>query len=427
MSAACSPHAGYPEARRVTPLRDYQAAAVQAVRAAYADGGRAICLVSPTGSGKTRMGVEFAARHLARGGRGVLWLAHRVELVQQAAERLRGEGVERVGVIAAGVDPDPDALVQVASTQTLLARGDIPDVSLLVADECHHYVSEQWGELAKRYRSSVILGLTATPERGDGKPLGDLFDRLVVGASPRLLTDAGHLVPCHIEAPKRYNPKRLSEDPVEAYQRVSPNGLALAFTRTVKGATQMSEAFEAAGIASGVVCGTTQSDVRACLIAKFSAGEIRVLVNVGVLTEGTDIPAADTCILARGIGSAGLYIQIVGRVLRPAPGKTRAVLLDLVGASNKHGPPAADREYSLAGRAITWRKPPRGLRATEPVSAPKTGVSSALLSSVSPERAAAMVASMARLTAQAAERGYKRGWAAYRFQAEFGVLPWHAQ
>lgn len=413
------------KAHVLTPLRDYQEAAVQAVRRAYADGGRSICLVSPTGSGKTRMGVEFATRHLARGGTGVLWLAHRVELVQQAAERLQKEGIERVGVIAAGVAPDPGALVQVASTQTLLARGALPSASLVVLDEAHHYVAAQWGDLAKQYAGVTRLGLTATPERGDGKPLGDLFDRLVVGATAKNLTEWGFLVPCRIEAPARYNPKRLHEDPVEAYLRCSPNGLALAFTRTVKGATQMRSSFEAAGIAAGVVCATTKPDVRAGLLARFAAGDIRVLVNVGVLTEGTDIPSVDTIILARGVGSAGLYIQIVGRGLRTFPGKTHMTLLDLVGASKKHGPPAAERAFSLEGRAITWQKPKaRWKRPEEPGAAPKCGVSSKLLASQPPERAEAMKRCMLDLTALAASRGYKRGWAAFQFKDRFGVMPW---
>jgi DNA repair protein RadD len=406
------------------PLRDYQEAALASVRQAYRDGGRSICLVSPTGSGKTRMGVELATGHLRKGGRRVLWLAHRTELVKQAAGRLRLEGVERIGIIAAGFEADPDAQVQVASTQTLLARGAIADASLLILDEAHHYVSEQWGDLAKQYASVPRLGLTATPERGDGKPLGDLFDRLVVGATPRALIAAGHLVRCEIHAPPRYQPKRLFLDPVEAYQTHSPNGLALAFTRTVKGATQMRGAFAASGIESGVVCATTKPTERAETLERFAAGDIRVLVNVGVLTEGTDIPTADTCILARGIGHAGLYIQIVGRVLRPSPGKTKAMLLDLVGASRKYGPPDADREYSLEGKAIAWSKPTRWKRAEEPGAAPKGGVSSRLLGSVTEQRGAEMREYMTRVTAQANERGYKRGWAAYRFKERFGVLPW---
>ncbi|HEY8944343.1 MAG TPA: DEAD/DEAH box helicase family protein, partial [Polyangiaceae bacterium] len=146
----------------MTPLRDYQVRALEQVRDQLRSGKRAVCCVLPTGAGKTRIGAEMALGANDR-ARRTLWLAHRNELVQQAAERIRAEGIGRVGVIKADVFPDPGALVQVASVQTLLAQGKRPEAELVVFDEAHHYVSSDWGALAQHYSGAWRIGLTATP------------------------------------------------------------------------------------------------------------------------------------------------------------------------------------------------------------------------------------------------------------------------
>jgi DNA repair protein RadD len=407
-------------------LRSYQLDAIDACRDSIRRGHRSICLVSPTGSGKTRMGCEVATRHVAKGGR-VLWLAHRAELVRQAAERLEVEGIAKVGIISAvAPNPHPDAPVQVASTQTLLARGTYPEASLLVLDEAHHYVADQWGSLAQRYSQSVRLGLTATPERCDGKPLGDLFEDLVVACSPAALTAQGFLVPCDVFAPPRYCPTKLAGTPVHKYLEHSPDGLALVFAANVQHAEQIAASFNAHGVKASTVTGETPAAERAETIEAFGRGEIRVVTNVAVLTEGTDIPAADTVILARSAGSAGLYLQIVGRILRPAPGKTRATLIDLVGASRKHGLPTDERRYSLEGRHGIRLAKPNGFKGRRRRQMTPKAIEAVLSRVTAGLDGLAKREHLQELFRVASERGYKSGWALHQFKARFGHAPWEA-
>lgn len=402
----------------MTELRPYQVRALDETRRAYCRGKRSICVTMPTGSGKTRLGVEFAKGHLAKGGR-VLWLAHRAELISQAAERLRAEGVPEVGVIAADIDnPAPNAPVQVASTQTLLARGYYPPASLVVPDELHHYRADTWRTLIEHYSSSIRLGLTATPERGDGKPLKDICDHIVVGATPRELTELGYLVPCEVIAPAKYNPRRLAGDPVEKYLEHAIGTQAFVFASDIAHAEDLARAYNAAGVPAAVVTGETHRDERAAVLAAFRRGDILALCNVGIFTEGTDVPEVETAVLCRGLGSAGAYLQIVGRILRPAPNKTRALFIDLPGVSRKYGLPTDDREFSLSGKkGIIWtNKPGRRMR-PEQVNAALYRVSG---------RDPAKASFLREKQAEAAARGFKPGWAIHKFVERFGHPPWRA-
>ncbi len=303
------------------------------------------------------MGAHVAAGHVAKGGR-VLWLAHRRELVKQAAETLERSGLE---VGHAGLRAG--APVQVASVQTLLARGEAPAASLVVYDEAHHFAADDWGRLSKAYAHAIRVGLTATPERGDGKGLGEIttstgdtftaFDRLIVVAQIKELVALGALVSCEVYRPASLlKAGSIVQSPIDAYEAKSPGGHALVFAPNTRAAAEYVADFRKRGHSSSMVEATTPADERDSAIDGFRAGRVKVLVNVMVLTEGFDATIADTCILARGCGSAGLYLQMVGRVLRAHPGKTVARLLDLRGISHLLGDPDEERVYSLEGRGI---------------------------------------------------------------------------
>lgn len=330
-------------------LRPYQEKAIAEGRKHYASGARSLLFVAPTGAGKTRIGVALSLSHLLHGGR-VLWLAHRQELVQQAANTVRATG-ETPGVIAPWAAPSPHARIQVASVQTLVARDQRPDASVVVLDEAHHHVAEQWGTVADSYRDALRIGLTATPERQDGVGLGNLFDALIAVAQPRELIASGYLVPCEVLRPSAQS-KALAEDPVEAWRKWGKGGKAIVFASSVKASCDIAHRFEAVGVPARAITGGLESASREVAIDRFRAGTVRVLVGVHTLTEGLDVPDASVAILARGFSSPGAYIQAVGRVLRPAHGKTRALVLDLMGASLEHGLPDEDRVYSLDGKAI---------------------------------------------------------------------------
>jgi DNA repair protein RadD len=323
--------------------RDYQLQAVEGCRTAYRRGARAVLLVVPTGGGKTVIGSLVVEGALAR-GRRVLWLAGRRELVDQAAARLPGH----VGVVMAGRQRDLDAPVQVASLDTVVGQ-DIAPVDLVVYDEAHHAVAATSRQVLERHPRAHVLGLTATPVRSDGVALGDVFGELVLGPSVRELIGAGHLVPCEVLAPARTH-GTLSEDPVQAWLRYGEGRPGFAFHASVDASRAFVEGLHAEGVTAAHVDSSTPATVRARAVEAFRAGEVECLSSVHVFTEGVDVPRAAVCLLARGCGNAGTYLQMVGRVLRPYPGKDVARVVDLRGVVHEHGLPDDDRAWSLEGK-----------------------------------------------------------------------------
>jgi DNA repair protein RadD len=354
----------------MTPtLRPYQQQAISDLRMAYRNGSAAPLLVAPTGMGKT---VVFAAitQAAAARGRQVLILVHRRELIHQASAKLAAIGVDH-GVIAAGITP-ANASVQVASVQTLIRRLDCaaaPD--LIIIDEAHHAVAgNTWGRIIDHWPNSLLLGVTATPVRQDGRGLGSMFDQLVLGPSTAELITTGYLTPARIYAPppvadltgihrragdyaideaaERMDRPTVTGDAISHYQRIGAGQPAIAFCCNVKHAEHVCHAFKVAGIRAATLLGNTTD--RDALVARFAAGFIDVLVTVDVVSEGFDCPGAAVAILLRPTQSEGLYLQQIGRVLRPAPGKQAAVVLDHVGNVHRHGFPDDHRNWTLADR-----------------------------------------------------------------------------
>lgn len=340
-------------------LRDYQIRAVDALRASYASGHRAPALVLPTGGGKTLVAAEIVRAAVARGNR-VLFLADRTELIDQTVAKLALAGVTDVRVIQAERDTgSPDAPVAVASVQTIrLPRWEnqLPPAKLIICDECHHFVAVTYADIIARYPGVLLLGLTATPARRDGKPLGDVFDDLIAPVTVRELTEQGHLVRCQLWAgPPDLKTGQLALTALEAYQRFGMGRLAAVFCRDVKHAGVELETFAAAGIPTAIVTGAMSDRKRAAALAEWRSGKVRVVTSVNCLTEGFDLPELGCAILARRFTHPALYLQVIGRVLRPFPGKILATVVDLCGSAHQpdFGPPDIDREYSLTGKAIS--------------------------------------------------------------------------
>lgn len=342
-------------------LRDYQLRAVDDTLVALA---HHPCLVMPTGAGKTTTGTEI----IHRAGLPTLWLAHRRELIQQAAERLRAAGL-RVGVIMAGVRPDPTCPVQVASVQTLRKR-QAPPASLIVIDEAHHATASTYGEVLARYPNAARVGLTATPFRLDGAGLGDLFGVLIVAAHADELVAAGTLIEPRVYAPSSVNlsgvrvrmgdyeqgklakavdTPKLVGDVVKTWLKLSPGRRTVLFAVNVAHSKHLIDAFVAAGVPAEHIDGKTEKADRAAALARLAAGKTLVMSNCQVLTEGWDLPALETAIVARPTASLGLHLQMIGRVMRACPGKSGAVVLDHAGNFLRHGRVTQRLEYSLAG------------------------------------------------------------------------------
>jgi superfamily II DNA or RNA helicase len=301
------------------------------------------------------MGAAAAASRVKRGQR-VAWFAHRRELVQQAAATLQAQGLE-VGHSGAG----RSAPVQILMAQSVVRRGEVPEADLVVLDEAHHYAADLWGSIPEAYPSADFLGLTATPERGDGRPLDHLFDSILVVAHPAELVELGHLCPVETHRPARIQPKgKLAKQPYEAYLELGVRDRrCIVFAPNIDNATQMAADFRThAKCEAHVITGALSDETRAARLADFDAGRVRVLINVFVLTEGWDCPSVEVVMLARMFASAGAYMQCVGRGLRPAPGKRLCTLVDLVGTTHVHGDPLEEREYSLDGEGMRRKAGP---------------------------------------------------------------------
>jgi DNA repair protein RadD len=334
-------------------LRPYQLRAIEGLRACVTAGRRAPLVVAPTGAGKTTVFCELARLHLEQGGH-VLVLVHRTELLQQAADRLGTFGI-RAGIIAASDTrgANPFARCQVAMVPTLISRGVRPKASMVINDEAHLSVAAEWRQLNASYDDALRIGFTATPFRADGTGLGELYDDIVPVASIRELTDAGHLVPCEILRPKSsLRSGQIAQRPVDAYLEHARGQRAVVFSPHVKAAVEHTTEFREAGVQVACITGDMDPMVRRRALADYEAGRVSVLVNVMVLTAGWDSPSTSCAILARGFGHLGLYLQVVGRILRPAPGKDRALLVDLRGITHVLGDPDQDVEYSLDGAGV---------------------------------------------------------------------------
>ena len=351
-------------------LRPYQTEAVAAIRLAFSKGHRRVLLQGATGMGKSLIFAHIAEQAGKRGKR-ILILVHRRELLLQASRTLREIGVAH-GLIAPGF-PYTNHPVRVASIQTLVRRlGNTPRPDLIVYDEAHHATSPTSLRVLNHYPSAHVLGVTATPARTDGRGLGEVFTDLILGPSMSTLVDGGYLAPCEVWAPPRVVDLRgikvtagdfdrhevadrmdkptITGDAVGHYQRLAAGKRAIAFVTTIEHAGHVAEAFKAALIPAESIDGKIDPKERDAIMARFRAGVTLVLVSCELVGEGVDVPAVEAAILLRPTESVIVYLQQVGRAMRPAPGKTRAVVLDHVGNCERHGLPESDRTWTLEGR-----------------------------------------------------------------------------
>jgi len=356
-------------------LRSYQELAITQLRGALAHHHKAL-LVMPTGSGKTVVFSEIC-RHADNKNRKVLILVHRRELVKQASDKLSRAGVEH-GIIAAGFKPSPHP-VQVASVQTLARRlRTVPvDPDLIIIDEAHHAVAGSWDKIIGHFTDAKIIGVTATPSRLDGRGLGSHFSTLVSGPSVEQLTKLGFLSQHRVFAPPviadlsnvktragDYANDQLSAamdrptitgDAIGHYRRLADGLPAIAFCCSIAHATSVCASFNAAGYRAKLVTGNMPMEERDEAISGLADGRTQVLCSVDVVSEGTDVPAVSAAILLRPTQSEALYLQQVGRILRPRPGKI-AIILDHVGNTFKHGFVDDVRAWSLDSKPKRQRK-----------------------------------------------------------------------
>lgn len=346
--------------------RPYQLDAIEALRTGWASGRSRLAVVLPTGAGKTVVFSHLAHRMLDDlGGRRVLVIAHREELIEQAASKLLAvDPMLRVGIVKAQRDDHHDADVIVASVQTLAVprrREAIRDIGLVIVDECHHAAAPTYVEVLRHFGAwdgVPTAGFTATLTREDGG-LAEVWEDVVFRLDILDMISDGYL--CDVRG-LRITVDTLDLDKVrtrggdlvdgqlgraledsgaldaiaKAYVDHAADRPGVVFTPTVATAQEAARALQTAGITAAPVWGDMGRDERRATLARYEAGDIQVLTNCMVLTEGFDAPHTSCVVVARPTKSAGLYVQMVGRGLRPAPGKRDALLLDVMGASTRH-------------------------------------------------------------------------------------------
>ncbi|WP_263170648.1 DEAD/DEAH box helicase [Streptomyces sp. SCSIO ZS0520] len=346
--------------------RPYQLDAIEALRRGWADGPNRLAVVLPTGAGKTVVFSHLVHRMLDQlGGHRALVIAHREELLAQAAAKLRAVDPQlRVGIVKAERDEHQDADVIVASVQTLAVlkrREAIRDIGLIIVDECHHAAARTYMEVLDYFgawNGVPTAGFTATMTRTDGG-LAEVWEEVVFTLDILDMITDGYL--CDVRG-KRITVDTLNLDTVRtrngdlvegqlgkaledsgaleaiagAYRDHAADRPGVVFTPTVATAKAAAAALRAVGITAAPVWGDMPRDDRRAALAQFEAGDVQVLTNCMVLTEGFDAPHTSCIVIARPTKSPGLYVQMAGRGLRPAPGKRDALLLDVMGASTRH-------------------------------------------------------------------------------------------
>jgi DNA repair protein RadD len=383
-------------------LRPYQVDAVDRLRDAIRRGLRAPLLVSPTGSGKTRMFAWLVSR-LQQSGKRVAVLAHREELTTQISGALADAGAMHGLIVAGGSYYDPRVTAHVASVFTLkprIERVAVPDY--VIIDEAHHCILDStWGRIIAYWREQnprlIVIGVTATPERLSGEGLGEVFDGMVMGPTTAELIADGWLSPYAMfsppgvdmsgvtkrggdyakgEANARVDKPRITGSAVDHYRQHLNGAPAVAFCASIEHAMHVAESFQAQGYRAAAIDGKMEKTTRRDIIRDFGAGKLNVLTSCDLISEGFDVPGIVGAILLRPTQSLALYLQQVGRALRPVYGpgdmdtregrlrairmgpKPRAVIIDHVGNSGRiedgaflvnHGMPDDDREWSLAG------------------------------------------------------------------------------
>ena len=367
-------------------LRDYQQELLEQVEAALRAPKSRVMLQLPTGGGKTHIAGALLACWL-RDGRKAVWLTHRAELSEQTRRMLNDARVSVINNLAWRVGDEAPYLrngVVILMAQTVGRRtnnGKIWDIydsdDLLVIDEAHHATADGWERAIKQWPGR-ILGMTATPWRlSRTEGFNHLFDQLYCGPQIRQLRADGWLCKANVLVPTSekmirggaiaatgdYNEsgiERANEDRPDVmtagalrfWQFHTAGRPTIVYAISKDHANNLTAVFNDAGIPAAVMLSDTPLEERSRAIESFGNGTIRVLVNVAVATEGFDLPDASCVVITRPTMSLALYLQMVGRGLRPKSdgGYQDCLILDLAGNAGIHGLPEEEREWSLLPR-----------------------------------------------------------------------------
>ncbi len=359
-------------------LRPYQLKLVDDAREALRKT-RRLLIQAACGAGKTCI-ASFMIEGALNKNIPIMFVVHRAELMKQASRTMNNFNIEH-GFIASNYTPKKYCQVQIAMIDTLRNRLDKVTVpKLLIVDEAHHAISPTWRKIIKHYYDlgTIIIGLSATPQRLDGRPLNDMFDYMVLGPNIRSLMQAGHLAKYKYYAPpsvvdmdgvkkkfgdydtkeqaSRVDKPHVFGDAIAHYKKILPGKRAITFHVNI----QASKNFAVQCLEQGIPClhvdGEMSTVERAQAIQSFEDGHTLILSNVGLFGEGFDVSSCDGVILLRKTASLSLFLQMCGRMMRPHESKEVGIILDHMNNIALHGLPDRDREWSLDGKINNGRK-----------------------------------------------------------------------
>ncbi|WKF84462.1 DEAD/DEAH box helicase [Lacticaseibacillus pantheris] len=350
------------------PLRPYQTDTINNIYQSINNGHRHIVIQQPPRTGKTVIMAEIAKRATAKGNR-VLTVVHRQELVEQTKRTFNDWGV------------DPE-LARVGMVQTLWRRvkkKGVDPPAIIIIDEAHHALAASYQTIINAFPNALVLMFTATPYRLSGAGMGEVADDLIPGLQVSELIEMGYLAPVRYFAPPDINAgllrrqqgeftslsvenaigKKIYGNAVVQYKKHASGLKAIAYCHSVDAAKRLAREFNVNGISALEVDGNTPIEQRAKAVEQFRNGDVTILTNVELFTEGLDLPNVDCVIQLRPTQSLGLYMQFAMRAMNPRPGKT-AVIIDHVGNVTRFGQPTDDREWSLEGKTGSKESSPEG-------------------------------------------------------------------
>ena len=354
-------------------LRPYQQRGIESVRSSFAAGNRRVCFYLPTGGGKTVVAQSIIDMALAKGTR-VAFVCNRIELVRQTSTRFHAAGIDH-GIMQGENTQRIHSPVMICSIQTLNRRR-LQDFGLIIIDEAHGVAgSTAYRNLLFALNRVPVVGLTATPfAKGMSKHYdelrGPLFQDLVIAGTIQELIGSGNLVDVEIYAPEAYQPDlssvrivagdyeeselaqavdkpRLIGDIVSHWRKLGRGKPTIVFATNIAHSKHIVAQFVAAGIAAEHIDYLTPEEDRIAILDRVRSGQTTIISNSAMLAEGLDIPQLEVMILARPTKSLIRYIQQAGRILRPAEGKARALILDHSGTCAKLGFPTDDLPLEL--------------------------------------------------------------------------------
>jgi len=340
-------------------LFKYQQDAINKIKQAFRNGKKAPILRLDCGAGKTVIAADITKNALIKDSR-VLFLVHRIELKEQTEDEFKDYGVN--------IENENLKIEMVITAGNKLKEFN---ADLILADECNFALAKSWLKVFNQNPNAKIIGLSATPERLSGEPMGEVFDDIIEVITAEELIKIGRLAPYDYYAPKLdfelnkikkragdYAAEELEKilskpkiygDIIKYFKQLIPNKKTIAYCTTVAHSEQMAAEFKANGINAVHFDGTTPAKERKQIVKDFKEGKIQVLCNCELISFGFNVPDCEAVILARPTQSRALYIQQAMRPLRAKPGK-RATILDFVANVHRHGMPTNKQNYSLTGK-----------------------------------------------------------------------------